>query len=89
VSGHACVEVLGEKQAVGCPADFSLKSQVICAPLLKEKNLVLGRQEQQFAPKRWDLSATLHSIKPQKTTFLKHHLYTVFRYFIFTIITAI
>jgi hypothetical protein len=55
---------------------------------LKEKNLVLGRREQQVAPKRWYLSASLHGIKPQKTAFLKHNLYTVFRYFIFTVITG-
>jgi hypothetical protein len=54
---------------------------------LEEKNLVLGRREQQVAPKRWHLSATLHGIKPQKTAFLKPHLHTVFLYFTFIIIT--
>jgi len=55
---------------------------------LEEKNLVLGRREQQVAPKRWYLSATLHGIKPQKTAFLKPHLHTVFRYSAFTIIAG-
>jgi len=58
-----------------------LDGQVICAHLLEEK-------KQQVAPKRWYLSATLHSIKPQKTAFLKPHLRMVFRYSAFTISTG-
>jgi hypothetical protein len=55
---------------------------------LEEKNLVLGRREQQVAPKGWYPSTTLHGMKPEKTAFLKPHLHTVFHYFAFAIITG-
>lgn len=87
-------EVVGEKQSVGCDIMPQvsirkvLEGEIVCAHLLEEKTLVLGRRKQQVAPKRWYLSATLHGVKSQKTAFLKTHLHTVFRYFTITIITG-